>query len=62
MWWVETKEGVAPGQWGEGQDPAAEGQGLGVKGTQAGGVILFRLRPRRNLPSTPSIREQNRKV
>jgi hypothetical protein len=47
---------------GEGQDLAAEGQGVGVKENTRGDGFFLRLRPRRKLPSTPFIREQNCKV
>lgn len=50
---------------GEGQDLAAEGQGLGcVCEGDTRGVVLFRpeAQEARHLPSTPSLREQSCKV
>lgn len=47
---------------GGGQDLAAEGQGVGVKGTREGPVFPLRLRLRRDLPFTLFIREQSCKV
>lgn len=51
---------------GEGQDLAAEGQGLGGGGGEGDtrGVVLFRpeAQEARHLPSTPSLREQSCQV
>lgn len=65
MWWVETKEGIAPGQWGKGRIwlQRARGWGGGGEGDTRG-VILFRpeAQEARHLPSTPSLREQSCQV
>lgn len=51
MWWVETKEGIAPGQWGKGGIWLQKARGWGCRDGRA--VISFGLRPRKRDTSLP---------
>lgn len=62
MWWVETKEGIAPGQWGKGGIWLQKARGWGCRDGKRGHFVRAGAQEARHFPSTPFIRERCCKV